>query len=160
MFSDNITLSRLSKLDPLVSAEAIGIVQDLWSQDIKMRVTQGRRTWAEQAALYVKGRTLPGSIVTNARAGSSYHNYGLAIDFCVIRKNGSISYSLTEDSNLDTKADWMQIVAAFKSKGWEWGGDWKTIKDYPHLQKTFGYSVAALKKLSKNGQVTCLNIAT
>jgi hypothetical protein len=25
------------------------------------------------------------------------------------------------------------VVRAFRSIGWEWGGDWKTLKDYQHF---------------------------
>ncbi|SVE43245.1 uncharacterized protein METZ01_LOCUS496099, partial [marine metagenome] len=39
------------------------------------------RTYAEQDDLYEQGRTEPGKIVTNARGGKSWHNFGLAIDF-------------------------------------------------------------------------------
>lgn len=28
-----------------------------------------------------------------------------------------------------------KIVEAFKEKGWTWGGDWKSLKDYQHFQK-------------------------
>ncbi len=45
-------------------------------------VTQGTRTWKEQDALYNQGRTTAGKIVTNARGGFSYHNFGIAGD-CV-----------------------------------------------------------------------------
>ncbi len=27
------------------------------------------------------------------------------------------------------------VVKTFKEKGWEWGGDWKTRKDYQHFEK-------------------------
>lgn len=42
--------------------------------------TFGMRTFAEQAKIYFQGRTTPGPIVTNAQAGMSCHNYGIAID--------------------------------------------------------------------------------
>lgn len=44
--------------------------------------TRGARSFTEQATLYFQGRTMPGKIVTQARAGYSAHNYGLAVDFC------------------------------------------------------------------------------
>lgn len=39
------------------------------------------RDMKEQADLYAIGRTRPGKKVTNARPGSSAHNFGLALDF-------------------------------------------------------------------------------
>lgn len=39
------------------------------------------RTYAEQGTLFAQGRTTPGPIVTNARAGQSAHNFGFALDF-------------------------------------------------------------------------------
>jgi peptidoglycan L-alanyl-D-glutamate endopeptidase CwlK len=57
----------------------------------------------------------------------------------VIDKDGNgtyetISWDMYSDLNKDRKADWMEVVDAFKDIGWEWGGDWK-FKDYPHLEK-------------------------
>lgn len=43
-------------------------------------VTEGYRSGARQDQLYAQGRTRPGEIVTNAKAGQSAHNYGLAVD--------------------------------------------------------------------------------
>lgn len=43
-------------------------------------VTCTRRDLTEQAALYAIGRTRPGKKVTNAKPGSSAHNFGLAMD--------------------------------------------------------------------------------
>ncbi len=28
------------------------------------------------------------------------------------------------------------VVEAFKNRGWEWGGNWKNLKDYQHFEKT------------------------
>lgn len=43
--------------------------------------TCGLRSFVDQDALYAKGRTTPGPVVTNARGGLSFHNYGLASDW-------------------------------------------------------------------------------
>jgi len=45
----------------------------------------GRRTMEEQTALFAIGRSAPGKIVTKARAGESYHNYGLAFDWVPLK---------------------------------------------------------------------------
>lgn len=47
----------------------------------------GLRTFEEQTQLYAQGRTLPGIIVTDARAGESPHNYGCASDWIVWDEN-------------------------------------------------------------------------
>lgn len=28
------------------------------------------------------------------------------------------------------------MLALFKERGWTWGGDWKSLKDYQHFEKT------------------------
>jgi peptidoglycan L-alanyl-D-glutamate endopeptidase CwlK len=110
---------------------------------VRLRFTHTYRSIEEQNALYAQGRTIKGNIVTNAKGGESYHNYGLAFDIAILLdndKNGtfeSISYLQNEDL--------LNVVIYFKSKGWTWGGDFKTFKDKPHFQKTFGNSISDLK---------------
>jgi len=72
----------------------------------------------------------------------SMHASGLAIDINPIQnpyiKNGSNSPS-GSNYKLDAKGTICpdsEIVKAFKAKGWSWGGDWKSLKDYQHFQKT------------------------
>lgn len=104
--------------------------------------------------MYAKGRTKPGKIVTHAKAGGSYHNYGLAIDFCLMLKGGKeVSWDRNKDTDADNKKDWDEVVAAFKHFGWEWGGDWSNFKDYPHFQKTLGFSTADLLKKHNNKEL-------
>ena len=88
---------------------------------------------AEQTELYAKGRTTPGQIVTNAKAGESYHNYGLALDVVEI-----------DDGIAVWDTDWSGISEIGKRNGFEWGGDW-TTPDKPHFQMTSGLSIADLK---------------
>ena len=49
-------------------------------QGIDLLVTSTYRDNASQNALYAQGRTTPGKIVTNAKAGQSWHNYRCAVD--------------------------------------------------------------------------------
>lgn len=151
---DAISVQRIGKLHPAVRDEALRIALGLWHGGVHVRVTHTLRTWEEQAILYAMGRTAKGQIVTNAKAGHSYHNYGLALDFCVLTPQGKASWNRGDDFNNDAISDWLQVVEAFKAKGWEWGGDWKTLKDYPHLQKTFGHPVGNLRARSSNGIIT------
>lgn len=47
----------------------------------------GFRSFDEQRKLYAKGRTEAGKIVTYAKEGQSYHNYGLAFDWVPLKEN-------------------------------------------------------------------------
>jgi peptidoglycan L-alanyl-D-glutamate endopeptidase CwlK len=120
------------------------------------------RTFAEQDALYAQGRTKPGKVVTNAKGGQSYHNYGLAVDIVLIRDmdgNGSFetaSWDTKLDADGDGQSDWMEAVAILKRHGWEWGGDWK-FSDTPHFQKTFGKNIRELLALYENKKVDSNN---
>lgn len=134
---DQITLERIKLLHPAVRQEAGRIYADICAAmpaGVVCRFTHTLRTNAEQDALYALGRTKPGKIVTNAKGGSSYHNYGLAIDF-VLLVNGQVSWAV--DKN------WAAVIAIFESYGWESGHRWK-FKDSPHVQKTFGKTIAQL----------------
>jgi hypothetical protein len=94
----------------------------------KLRIASGLRTFDEQNALYAKGRTAPGTVVTRAKGGESYHNYGLAFDV-YYTNNGSV------DLKTAIKPD---VAKIGQELGLEWGGSWKSFKDMPHFQLTKG----------------------
>lgn len=136
--TDKPSITRIKSLHPAIQQDVIDSVLEMNAQNLGIRITYGLRTFAEQNALYAKGRTTPGAKVTNAKGGQSYHNYGLALDFCLLHKDGKISWSLHEDLDADGIADWNEVANIFKAHGFEWGGEWNSIKDNPHVQKTFG----------------------
>lgn len=110
-------------------AETIRQLADRLSvENITIRVTQGLRTWADQDGLYAIGRTLPGKIVTNAKSGESWHNYGCAVD--VAPFDGGIP-----DWDVNHPA-WVRIVAVGESIGLRSGVAWK---DEPHFELTEKY---------------------
>lgn len=134
---DKITEDRILKLHPKIRDEIKKIIEECNSkltQHSQIRIVQGLRTFLEQHALFLQRPK-----VTNADAGASFHNYGLAIDFCLLIDNKEISWDLNKDYDLDGIKDWKEVVDIFKKYGYEWGGDWK-FKDNPHFQKVFGYT--------------------
>jgi peptidoglycan L-alanyl-D-glutamate endopeptidase CwlK len=158
---DQKTLERIAFLHPRLREEAIDIYEEIvyaLTGRAMCRFTFTFRTFAEQDALYAQGRIKPGKIVTNAKGGQSYHNYGLAIDIALlVDKDGngtfeSASWDTKTDFDGDRKSDWQEIVAIFKRYGWEWGGDWKFV-DAPHFQKKLGKSIMELQALHKNNKV-------
>lgn len=156
---DQISLDRIELLHPSVREEAMEIykkITEALTGRASCRFTQTLRTFKEQDDLFAKGRTKLFSAngervgkVTNAKGGQSYHNYGLAIDFCLVIDGKLASWDWQKDFDNDKTADWMEVVNIFKSYGWEWGGDWKFI-DRPHFQKTFGLSTKELLKRHNN----------
>lgn len=106
-----------------------------------MIIVQALRTFKEQDALYAQGRTNPGKKVTKAKGGQSYHNYGLAFDFCLQVDGKDISWDTAKDWDGDLTADWMEVVAIFAGLGMKWG---RAFNDLPHFEKSFGYSYQQL----------------
>lgn len=147
---DPITVQRTALLHPKIREEVLDIylnqVIPALTGNSTCRFAYTLRTFAEQDALYAQGRTKlfdnAGNrlgIVTKARGGQSLHNYGLAFDI-VLLEHGTATWNTTVDYDGDGKSDWMEVINIFKDNGYEWGGDWSSIKDPPHLQKVFGYT--------------------
>jgi len=133
MATDKISMARLQELHPSIRQSAI----DAYTEACKITpvgvhpfITETFRSFERSNELYAQGRTKPGKIVSNAKAGQSYHNYGCAIDYC-LQINGKVSWVVD--------ANWIKVANVFKKHGFKWGGDWK-FKDYPHVEKTNGYT--------------------
>jgi hypothetical protein len=125
---DTISETRLKDVHPLLASKIRQLSDLLGQEGITIRVTQGLRTWDEQADLYAQGRSEPGEIVTNAPPGSSYHNFGLAVDVVPMTPLGP-DWDVTHPV-------WARITTVGQSLGLESGSTWRTFKDYPHFQLT------------------------
>ncbi|MBO2944030.1 M15 family metallopeptidase [Paenibacillus sp. F411] len=136
----------ITELHPVVLAQKNRLVAKTRELGIKIIVTDGYRSHEEQDRLYEQGRSAPGDIVTQARGGQSMHNYGLAIDFALWNNEGQVIWDLEYDGNRNGKSDWMEVVAIAKDLGFQWGGDWASFPDYPHLQMDFGLSLRELQR--------------
>lgn len=125
-------MADISLLLPKVKQMTEQFIAKCKEQGIDVTITSAYRSSEEQDRLYAQGRTTPGNVVTNAKGGSSMHNWKCAIDFAPV-KNGVIPWN---DKMLFTK-----VGQIGKSCGFEWGGDWTSFLDLPHLQYTAGYSL-------------------
>ena len=169
---DKITLERIKLMHPDVREE-VNKIYDLIAQALSgraiCRFSYTLRTYQEQDNLFALGRTKinpdgksskkpMGNIVTNAKGGQSYHNFGLAFDIVLLKdSNGdgtfeTASWETNVDFDKDGKADWQEVVTICKQHGWAWGGDWKFV-DMPHFEKKFGFSVVDLNERVKQGKV-------
>ena len=142
---DKITLDRIKLAHPKFRdelAEQYKEINSLLPKGVRLRFAYVYRSIAEQDALF-KQRPK----VTNAKGGQSIHNYGLAFDIVLLYdKDGNETF---ETASWEQNKYWMQVVNYFKSKGWQWGGDWK-FKDAPHFQKTFGLTWQQMKSKIDN----------
>ena len=119
----------LALVDPALANIVRQAQTQLSSTGINMCVYQGLRTAEQQNALYAQGRTMPGNIVTNARAGYSNHNYGLAVDIVPYLQGttGALNWEVSS-------APFQTMVMAMKDQGAVYGGDWIHFPDDDHFQ--------------------------
>ena len=112
------------------------------------KAISGNRTWEEQAKIYAQGRTAPGKIVTNAKPGFSNHNYGIAVDMGVFKDGKYL------DSSKPSEAEAFHRKAATVAEkyGIEWGGSWKSFKDYPHFEYKTGKTISQLRQIVLEGK--------
>nr|WP_310261415.1 M15 family metallopeptidase [Fictibacillus barbaricus] len=134
-----------TEVNPIVAEKRDQLIQRAAQKGINIVITDDFRSAEEQDKLYARGRTDKGTIVTHVEGGESYHNYGLAIDFALLLKDGTVVWDLKRDDNKNGKSDWMEVVTIGKELGFEWGGDWYGFKDYPHLEMDFGLSIRELQ---------------
>lgn len=95
------------------------------AEGFKLRITHAYRSSQEQDALYAKGRTAPGKIVTNAPGGFSFHNFRLAFD--------------VYDHKLGWSTNWDRLGQIGIEVGLEWGD--RGFVDKPHFQYRGGLSL-------------------
>ena len=139
---DLITIQRIKTAHPKLRDELEKDYiecNNLLPKGIRLRFAYVYRSVEEQNKLFAQRPK-----VTNARGGQSIHNYGMAFDIVILKdkdNNGTF-----ETASFDIDEHWIKVVKFFKSKGWTWGGDWKSFKDAPHFEKTFGHTWQTLSK--------------
>lgn len=120
---------NIATLHPDLQPRAVAFISGAKSlaaqRGLDVKCICGLRSYDEQAALYAKGRTAPGKIVTKAPAGHSMHNFGLAIDLGVFSRDGKTYHG--------DHALYRELGPLGESLGFEWGGRWKFV-DEPHYQ--------------------------
>lgn len=126
----------ISTLLPPVRSMARALVQKAVLAGIKVKIISGFRTYAEQNALYAQGRTTAGAVVTNAKAGYSNHNFGIAFDVGVFEGGKYLGES----------PKYKAVGVIGMDLGLEWGGNWKTLVDQPHFQLRPSWAVDMTEK--------------
>jgi len=124
-----------------VAAKARAHVKACADEGIDLLITCTYRDREEQDRLYAQGRTAPGSKVTNAKGGQSFHNYRVAYDVVPMRNGKPVWKTAGEDGKL-----WERIGELGEAQGLEWAGRWKKFREMAHFQYTGGLTLADLQK--------------
>lgn len=132
MLYDARNKAAIETLNPIVKKKVIALLVECEQNKIEILITEGFRSFEKQSQYYAIGRTtkLDSPKITNAKAGYSFHNYGLAIDFVPVKPDKTIDYG--------DKATYKKVADRAEKYGFIWGGNWK-IKDLPHLEYTEGH---------------------
>lgn len=128
-----MSADKLAGVHPQLRNAVLRLLSVMSELGYPMLVTDGVRTAEEQAALYAKGRTAPGPIVTNADGVTHTSNHqphadglGHAVD-CAFLVNGQPSW--------DGHLPWRLYGEVGKALGLRWGGDWTgSLVDRPHVE--------------------------
>ena len=131
----------ISRLRADVAANCRLFVEECKKHGLPVLVTETVRDLEYQASLYAKGRTAPGSIVTNQKTPSFHSDKaGLAFDIC---KN-------VKGHEYDDLAFFNRCGEIGKKIGFSWGGDWLPLQDKPHFQwDNHGTYTAAMVRAGK-----------
>lgn len=136
----------IAKLHPQVKDKVRNFINEVYkTHQIQLIIVQDYRTYIEQNAIYAKGRTQPGKVITKAKGGQSNHNFALAIDVLPIWEDGKLH---TTEQGADEKniRILIQIAPIAKKNGLAWGGDWKSLYDPMHFEFNTGLTMAQLRQ--------------
>ena len=135
-----INSRSIMDLHPKVQIMVNAMLEACIKAGFDILITSTYRDAEAQNTLYAQGRTKKGSIVTNAKAGESFHNYRLAFDIVPLRNGKPVWGTNGADGKL-----WKDIAKIGKACGLEWAGDWKTFVEFPHFQYTQGLTLKDLQ---------------
>lgn len=135
--------TNIKTILPEVQILARSLLHAAADTGITIKVISGTRTYAQQDAIYLRGRANLAKVnaarkaaglgpisasdnknVTNAQSGHSNHNFGIAFDIGVFQ---GAKY-------LDNSPLYKAVAVLGKQLGLTWGGDWKSIDDEPHYE--------------------------
>ncbi len=132
---DSTSEARLAQICPTLADRIRLLATQLAEEGVTLRVTAGLRPWSEQQALYAQGRTIPGKIVTDAQAGHSWHQFGLAVDVAPFDAEGKPDWNAGDYC-------WKRIILLGERLGMVSGSTFKDCPDNPHFQMTGSFPVS------------------
>jgi peptidoglycan L-alanyl-D-glutamate endopeptidase CwlK len=125
---------RIEDLHPDLQPLCRAFLEQARTEGVDVLITCTYRSNAEQDALYAQGRTTPGRIVTNAKAGQSAHNFTLngqpaAKAFDVVPLvDGKPQWDASHPA-------WQELGKIGMGLGLNWyGAPGSKFREFPHFQ--------------------------
>ena len=128
MVSVTTSIRDLNELNPYVMVRAEKWIKQCQNASLDVRISETYRTNERQSYLYSLG--LSTVQVTGA------HGFRVALDFFFV-ENGKTAYPVAK---MKAAAQIAKII------GFEWGGDWTSFQDMPHLQLLGGITLAQYRQ--------------
>ncbi|MGH8055396.1 MAG: M15 family metallopeptidase [Stenotrophomonas sp.] len=116
---------RWEQIDPDLQQRVLAIYEVMRRQyGYEMVLVEGYRSPERQAELMAAGKA------TRAGAWQSCHQYGLGVDSAPIR-NGKLQWNMEDPW---TQRGYYLYGELAQQAGLEWGGSWRSIKDFVHVE--------------------------
>lgn len=120
----------LSKIYPPLLAAVQKVQAQMALEGHPMKICQGVRTAEEQNKLWQQGRITPGKIVTNADGVNRKSNHQLKEDGW----GHAVDLAFSTGDPFGETQPWARFGELVRAAGLKWGGDWKSLKDRPHVE--------------------------
>lgn len=146
-----LSVLRIQSIHPVLRERWLAAAAESESASLPVVVTQGLRTYDQQAEIFAKGRTVKsdspcrhhgivrpvgtctehplGATVTKAQPGWSQHQFGLALD---AEPDDPDQPGLQPDWN-PNHPGWAKLLLITKKHGLAEGAQWRSFPDYPHF---------------------------
>ena len=132
--SKEITNRNFDDISPFFAQKLITALAECQAEGYQVELFEGYRSESRQNQLYAQGRTEAGKIITHAKAGQSWHQYGLAGDI-VGKTAGKWDWSIDYD-----RVEQIMISHGFNSLKFE----------RAHFQITGGLSIEKAQRISRD----------
>ncbi len=118
---------KWEQIDPQLQQRVLAIYEVMRRQyGYEMVLIEGYRSPERQAELMAGGKA------TRAGAWQSCHQYGLGVDSAPIR-DGKLQWDMNDPW---TRRGYYLYGELAQQAGLDWGGNWRSIKDYVHVEMT------------------------
>jgi hypothetical protein len=141
--------NKLHKGQVLINKKAAKDITEIFQiiKDIRFPVEKAipvvKYNWSDQESMNDNNTSAFNYRKVKGQKVLSAHSYGLAIDINPLQ-NPHIKGNLVQPSmgkyemeKPGTILRDSKLVAEFRKRGWEWGGKWRSSKDYQHFEKKY-----------------------